>query len=531
MAYIVVLNPLIIGTQAADGQFLGGGTAPNLDDGRGRHGPGGRRDDHPDGRGRQLPAGAGDRPGAQRVRRLLDRQAAGDDLGRRDGPGRARGHHHPGAGAHRLPAGGLPRRAGAAQDGDHASASACSSRSSAWSTPASCARRPSGPVPGGARHRRLPHRLAAAGLRRSACCAIIACWSRGEGRDPLGIVGATVLAIVVEAIAQHRRPDRRDRQGRQPHRLGPERPGDPRARRRRPRLRHCSASSTCSARSSKIGIVAALLLVFTLMLADFFDTMGTMSAIGAEAGLLDEDGNPPERRADPHRRLGRRRGRWRGRRLVATRPTSSPPPASARGPAPAWPRWSPACCSCSRCSSRRWSPIVPYEAATPGAGPRRLPDDAAGQGHRLGRPRDRHPGVPHDRADAVHLLDHRGHRRRLRRLRAHQGRPRQGRAPSTRCCGWSRRCSSSTSPSTRSATPWASDPADQPRMPGGRLHGGHPAYACLASAEPGRGPRRGARRAPSARCAAPSCASPWTVRRRGTAVLRSGIVSTGNELC
>ncbi len=44
---------------------------------------------------------------------------------------------------------------------------------------------------------------------------------------------------------------------------------------------------------SKIGIVAALLLVFTLMLADFFDTMGTMVAIGAEAGLLDENGNPP----------------------------------------------------------------------------------------------------------------------------------------------------------------------------------------------------------------------------------------------
>jgi AGZA family xanthine/uracil permease-like MFS transporter len=43
----------------------------------------------------------------------------------------------------------------------------------------------------------------------------------------------------------------------------------------------------------KIGVVAAILLVFTLLLADFFDTMGTMVAIGAEAGLLDEEGNPP----------------------------------------------------------------------------------------------------------------------------------------------------------------------------------------------------------------------------------------------
>jgi AGZA family xanthine/uracil permease-like MFS transporter len=41
------------------------------------------------------------------------------------------------------------------------------------------------------------------------------------------------------------------------------------------------------------GIVTALLFVFTLLLADFFDTMGTMTAIGAEAGLLDEEGMPP----------------------------------------------------------------------------------------------------------------------------------------------------------------------------------------------------------------------------------------------
>ncbi|WP_308188247.1 NCS2 family permease [Nocardioides sp. R-C-SC26] len=41
------------------------------------------------------------------------------------------------------------------------------------------------------------------------------------------------------------------------------------------------------------GVVVALLFVFTLMLADFFDTMGTMTAIGAEASLLDDEGMPP----------------------------------------------------------------------------------------------------------------------------------------------------------------------------------------------------------------------------------------------
>ncbi|GAA3667182.1 NCS2 family permease [Microbacterium marinilacus] len=45
-----------------------------------------------------------------------------------------------------------------------------------------------------------------------------------------------------------------------------------------------------------IGVVTVLLLVFSLLLADFFDTMGTMVAIGAEARLLDSEGNPPATR-------------------------------------------------------------------------------------------------------------------------------------------------------------------------------------------------------------------------------------------
>jgi AGZA family xanthine/uracil permease-like MFS transporter len=39
--------------------------------------------------------------------------------------------------------------------------------------------------------------------------------------------------------------------------------------------------------------ITIALLVFTLLLSDFFDTMGTMTAIGAEANLLDEEGTPP----------------------------------------------------------------------------------------------------------------------------------------------------------------------------------------------------------------------------------------------
>ncbi|MET0433466.1 MAG: NCS2 family permease, partial [Cellulomonas sp.] len=47
----------------------------------------------------------------------------------------------------------------------------------------------------------------------------------------------------------------------------------------------------------KIGIVAVVLLVFSVLIADFFDTMGTMVAVGGEAGLLDKEGNPPRTRS------------------------------------------------------------------------------------------------------------------------------------------------------------------------------------------------------------------------------------------
>lgn len=43
----------------------------------------------------------------------------------------------------------------------------------------------------------------------------------------------------------------------------------------------------------RVGVTAALLFVFTVMLADFFDTMGTVVAVGAEGDLLDRSGDLP----------------------------------------------------------------------------------------------------------------------------------------------------------------------------------------------------------------------------------------------
>ncbi len=41
-----------------------------------------------------------------------------------------------------------------------------------------------------------------------------------------------------------------------------------------------------------LGLLAALLTIFSFMLTDFFDTMGTATAISEQAGLVEEDGQP-----------------------------------------------------------------------------------------------------------------------------------------------------------------------------------------------------------------------------------------------
>ena len=43
----------------------------------------------------------------------------------------------------------------------------------------------------------------------------------------------------------------------------------------------------------RIPLIACILLIFTLLLSDFFDTVGTVTAIGYEADLIDKDGNIP----------------------------------------------------------------------------------------------------------------------------------------------------------------------------------------------------------------------------------------------
>jgi len=45
---------------------------------------------------------------------------------------------------------------------------------------------------------------------------------------------------------------------------------------------------------TKIGVVSTVLLIFTLLLTNFFDAMGTMTGLGKQGKLVDADGNLPD---------------------------------------------------------------------------------------------------------------------------------------------------------------------------------------------------------------------------------------------
>jgi AGZA family xanthine/uracil permease-like MFS transporter len=101
------------------------------------------------------------------------------------------------------------------------------------------------------------------------------------------IVGASILAVIVEQIGDigARTPDATGWTLNAP--VIPDQPAD---------VPDFSLLGQFSLLGSweAVGVVTVILLVFTLLLADFFDTMGTMVAVGAEGGLLDEQGNPPQ---------------------------------------------------------------------------------------------------------------------------------------------------------------------------------------------------------------------------------------------
>jgi adenine/guanine/hypoxanthine permease len=117
---------------------------------------------------------------------------------------------------------------------------------------------------------------------------------RIRGAILIGIIGTTILAIIVESIAN----------------VGPSGGPNPNPHGwslNVPKLPAADAIVDTPDLSllghfnvfdswSRAGWLVTLMFVFTLLLTDFFDTMGTMVAVGQEGDLLDSAGTPPRTR-------------------------------------------------------------------------------------------------------------------------------------------------------------------------------------------------------------------------------------------
>jgi AGZA family xanthine/uracil permease-like MFS transporter len=124
-----------------------------------------------------------------------------------------------------------------------------------------------------------------------ATAALVA--RRVKGAILLGIVGTTVLAVIVELIA----------------RAGPLSADNPGGWQLNvPRLPALDgivgfhnplvlfAEFDPFGAFSQVSVLLAVLFVFTLLITDFFDTMGTVVGVGRQAGLVQEDGTLPRTR-------------------------------------------------------------------------------------------------------------------------------------------------------------------------------------------------------------------------------------------
>ena len=201
-------------------------------------------------------------------------------------------------------------------------------------------------------------------------------------------------------------------------------------RRRRP-TSHWSGTSP-SGSSASLGFWTASRRSCSVMLSDFFDTMGTAVGLGGEAGLLDADGRLPGiKRVLLVDCAGRRRRRRRvrvvehhlHRERVAGIGDGGRTGLTAVVVGVLF-------LLCDVLLADRGDRAAGGDGA--GADHRRLLHDDARRRHRLARPGDRHPGAAHDHADAVHVLDHERRGGGVRVLHADQGAAGEGRATCTR---------------------------------------------------------------------------------------------------
>jgi AGZA family xanthine/uracil permease-like MFS transporter len=223
-----------------------------------------------------------------------------------------------------------------------------------------------------------------------------------KGALLIGIVSSTVLAVIVNAIFH-------------PKGWGLVTPSLPHSVVGAPNfglIGHVSLGGAFG----EVGIVTAIVFIFTLFLSDFFDAMGTIVGVSNEAGLLDKKGRLPvinkalfidgfaaiagglgsasSNTAFVESASGVGEGARTGLASVVT-----------------------ALLFVVALFLTPLTTIVPVQAATPGARHRRLPASHPSQKHPLEQLRSSHPRLPSHNPHALHLLYHQRHRRRRHRLR------------------------------------------------------------------------------------------------------------------
>ena len=114
---------------------------------------------------------------------------------------------------------------------------------------------------------------------------------RVKGALLIGIIATTVLAIIVEAIAEIGPTFTDD--GVNPRGWALQVPTLPESIVGTPDF-SLIGNFSLTGGFERIGVLAAVLIVFSIMIADFFDTVGTVTAVGAEGDLLDKDRNLPK---------------------------------------------------------------------------------------------------------------------------------------------------------------------------------------------------------------------------------------------
>ena len=104
---------------------------------------------------------------------------------------------------------------------------------------------------------------------------------KAKGAILISIVAMTVLAIIINAVADI-----------DPKAWGLTVPAIPDTIMATPDFGLLGQFSLSGA-FTEVGVITAVLFMFTLILSDFFDTMGTVVGVSNEAGLLDEKGRVP----------------------------------------------------------------------------------------------------------------------------------------------------------------------------------------------------------------------------------------------